>query len=118
AVTARPTCDVVFDVNNFTEGGPPPVVKLIRLSNHDAQPATVEFKLWLRVPGGGPLPLVNGGADYTVQLPPHRDLDHSNVPLFTVGPSTRRGTYELACVLSSPVTGEIFGRWLDTFSVR
>jgi hypothetical protein len=116
--TARPGCDVVFDVQEFTEGGQPVTAKLIRLTNDDAQSVTVEFKLWLRLPGLGPLSLVNVGADSRVQLPAHFHHDSSNVILFPVTPATPRGTYELACVVGNPVTGEIFSRRIDRFAVR
>jgi hypothetical protein len=113
----RPVCDVVFTQQTFVDGQPV-IPRLIRLANNDAQPATVEFKLWLRVPGLGAASLVNVGADSSVQLPPHFHSDFTNVTLFTVTPAFRRGTYELSCVLSDPITGEIFNRRVDRFSVR
>jgi hypothetical protein len=115
--TARPGCDVVFTHQTFVDGQPV-IPFLIRLANNDSQPVTVEFKLWLRLPGLGAASLVNVGADSMVQLPPHFHPDFTNVTLFTVTPAFPRGTYELACVLSDPITGEIFNRRVDRFSVR
>jgi len=113
----RPKCEVVFTQLTFGEGE---VVtpRLIRLRNMDTKPVAVEFKLWLRMPVFGPVALVNVGADSQYQLPATYDREFNYVRLFTVTPDFPRGTYELACTLADPATGEVLSRSVDRFGIR
>lgn len=112
-----PTCDVVFSMTTFGDGEPV-TPHLLRLSNSDTKAVTVEFKLWLRMPGFGPVSLASVGGDGKFQLPGNYHNEIRNVPLFTVTPDYPRGTYELACTLTDPTTGEVIDRRVDRFGIR
>ncbi len=112
-----PKCEVVFTQPTFVDGEAV-TARLIRLSNNDTNPVAVEFKLWLRMPGFGTVALVNVGADSQFQLPANYNKEFNNVPLFTVTPDFPRGTYELACAVTGPATGEVFSRRVDRFGIR
>jgi hypothetical protein len=113
----RPKCEVVFTQPTFVEGEFV-TPRLIRLRNMDTKPVAVEFKLWLRMPVFGPVALVNVGADSQYQLPATYDREFNYVRLFTVTPDFPRGTYELACTLADPATGEVLSRSVDRFGIR
>jgi hypothetical protein len=113
----RPRCEITFTLPTFMNGQPV-TPRMVRITNNGTRPAAVEFKLWLRAPGLASVPLVNVGADSSVQLPAGYHKEYERIALFTVTPDFPRGTYELACVLSDPVTGEVLSRSVDRFGVR
>ena len=79
--------------------------------NTSTSAVPVELKVWLEVPGVGPLTISRGGADGSVAFP--AGLVAATKPpftLFTVELWGRARTYLLGCRLVHPVTGKTKGR--------
>jgi len=98
-----PVCDIQMSQTSYT-GDETVTAQVFRLANLNPNAVAVEWKVWVTIPDGISLPLVNVGADRSLILPPGFDHDFGPVAL---GPATRfpLGTYELNCRLLDPVTG-------------
>ena len=92
--------------------------QVLRLANPGPNPVPVEWKLWLIIPDGTLVPIINLGADGSLVLPPGFDQDFGPVPLFPVTANTPLGTYELNCRLLDPVTGRQLALDLNPFVIQ
>ena len=97
-------CSVQLDSPSYSEGTP--VNLSVKLSNTSTSAVPVELKVWLEVPGVGPLTISRGGADGSVVFPAGYAATKPPFTLFTVGAQHARGTYLLGCRLVHPVTGK------------
>jgi hypothetical protein len=93
------------------------IAQTLRLGNPGEILLAVAIKMWLGVPGGPPIGVVNVGADGSVQMPAGFDQNFGPVPLFTVTPALPRGNYEFSCRLFHPVTFEQFAEDLNPFTI-
>ncbi|PYV08264.1 MAG: hypothetical protein DMG07_26320 [Acidobacteria bacterium] len=88
-----------------------------RLKNPDTRAAAVEAKVWLGIPGGAPIAILNIGADGSFALPANFDADPGPVSLFTVGNSTPQGGYEFGARVLRPKTGGLLSEDIHSFSI-
>jgi hypothetical protein len=116
APPAKLTCDVTLDRSAYFDGDT--VVASIRLANHLAGSVKTEIKLWLEVPGFGPVPVANLGCDGSVDLPAGFDQTYGPAALFTVSPTFPRGAYAYDCRMVDPTTGRLLTLDLSPFSIE
>jgi hypothetical protein len=90
----------------------------IRFANPSASTKAIEAKVWVEVPGVGPLPVLNVGVDGRLSLAPGAELALGPATLFSVGPTTIRADYQLNCRILNPVTAARVAQELNQFSVR
>lgn len=105
--------DVYFDGDVFT-------ADVFGLANPTlgAEPAAVEWKVWLEPPSQPPLSFLNIGSDGTLVLPGGLDVDLGPVSFFTVISGMDRGFYSLNCRLIDPTTGEQKALDINVFEVQ
>lgn len=90
-----------------------------RLANTRANPINVELKIWLQVPGIGPLALINIGSDGSFQLPATVDLPIISAPLalFPVA-GLPKGDYQLGGRAIEPSSGRPLSLNVASFTVQ
>ncbi len=98
-------CDLEVDAASYGDGASI-VATRFRLANASASAVAAELKIWLRLPDGTPLELIDVGADGGYVLPAGFDTDSGPVALFGVTSDWPRGDYELGCRFLDPVSGE------------
>ena len=74
--------------------------------------------MWFEVPGFAPISVLRFGADGSVSFPAGLNQNLGPATLFTVAPSTPRGTYAFSCRVVNPVTGAEFTHDLNPFEIQ
>jgi hypothetical protein len=110
-------CDIQLNQAIY-HNGDPVTAQVWRLGNQDVSPLAVEFKVWFEVPGTAPISVLRFGADGSVSFPAGFNQNIGPATLFTVAPSTPRGTYAFSCRVVNPVTGAEFTRDLNPFEIQ
>ena len=110
-------CDIQMSQETYAEGDIV-TAQVFRLGNTGQEPLTIEWKVWLTIPGASPSPIVNIGADGSISFPPASDEDFGPAQLFPVTSEAPRGRYALGCRLFDPVTGETFTADVNLFEIQ
>ena len=83
-------------------------------SNHDQH---IELKTWLTGPEGKPVPVGNVGADGQYQIPSGSDEEYGPVQVLPVTDQMSAGHYEFSTRMLDPVTGEVLGENIKSFTI-
>jgi laminin B (domain IV) len=110
-------CDIQLNQAIY-HNGDQVTAQVWRLGNQDTSPLAVEFKVWFEVPGFAPISVLRFGADGSVSFPAGLNQNLGPATLFTVAPSTPRGTYAFSCRVVNPVTGAEFTHDLNPFEIQ
>jgi hypothetical protein len=110
-------CDIQMNKTTFVDGEQV-VAQVFRFANTAPAAIPVEFKLWIDVPGIGPISFGRGGADGSVVFPVGFDLNFGPLALFTVPSTLPRGTYAFSCRMLQPVTGAPLTADLNPFEIK
>jgi hypothetical protein len=108
-------CDTAVNAKDFltmetVEAG-------ILFRNGAATGRAVEAKVWIERADGFLVSAINVGANGSTFLPGGFENTQPLSPLFTVGPSTILGDWQIGCRLLDPITGETLAEDLDPFQV-
>lgn len=103
-IDPMPFCDIATSQDIYTVGETisASVARLVNLG--ETSPA-VRLQIVLIPPSGGPVVLLDRGADGSFLLPSGTEIDRGPIDLDTVDPGVPLGTYSLNCRLSAPATG-------------
>ncbi len=106
-----------FPQYNYTYGDTVSLAQF-RIANPTAAIATLELKVWLEVPGKGPISVFTMGADGSLILTPGSDLNLEPLKAFKVTDDLPAGTYQLKCRAMDPATGQTFFENASSFEIR
>ena len=87
-----------------------------RVSNPSNSSQSVELKTWMSGPGVNPVSVGNVGADGLYVLPPGLDEEYGPVEL-RVSPGMLGGKAQFSARILDPVTGEIVGETVKSFTL-
>jgi len=113
----RATCDIQLNKTSFVNGDAI-AAPVFRLANLTAAPLSIEFKLWLEVPGVAPISIARAGENGAVVLPASFNQNLGPITLFTVSAAFPRGVYAFSCRVLDPVTGLLESEDLNAFDVH
>jgi len=114
---ASPICQAQLNKASFVNGEVV-LAQTLRIANPSTSPLAIEYKFWLEMPAGPPVTFARGGADGAVVLSPGFDQNFGPLNVFTVQPSSPRGTYGFNCRFIDPITGALQAEDLNTFTVQ
>jgi hypothetical protein len=95
-----PVCDIQMSKASYVNGEPV-MAQVLRIANPGTAPVFVEIGVWSEVPGATPSPYGNFGVSRDLPLPPGYNHNFGPRTLFTVAPSSPRGTYWFNCRLKT-----------------
>jgi hypothetical protein len=116
-IVGGPICDIQLNQTSFMDGDAV-VVQVFRFANPTTPAVAIEFKIWLEGPGFSPIPILRGGEDGSVVLPPGFNIDLGPFPLVPVVPALPRGPWGFSCRMLDPVTGALLSEDLNPFVIR
>jgi len=94
------------------------VAQVFRFTNTASIAVPVEFKMWIEAPGFPPTSVRRAGADGSVSIAAHANVNIGPFTLFVVSASAPRGAYAFSCRLLDPVTGAVESASLQSFIVQ
>ena len=99
----RPECDIQLSQSIYLDGETL-TADVFRYANLSPDPVAFEWKVWLDIPGIGPIGIV----DFPFPpLPSGTDVDFGPLPLLPFDASLPRGEWELSCRLVESLTGRL-----------
>lgn len=93
------------------------IAQSLRVTNTTGVTQAVEVKISFLVPGAGPAPFANLGADGSLSFPSGFSQDFGPLVIATVTPGFPRGAYEMTCRMRDPVTGELLAEDRNPFVI-
>ena len=115
-VDTAPFCDVEMTKNNYI-GDDEVIAENLRLVNLGGSDVTARVQLVIQPPVGPVRILFDKGSDGSFRIPARSAEDRGPRTLFSVEPSTPRGTYTLGCVARVPGSGALIARDVASFTV-
>lgn len=113
----RAECDIQMSQQTYIDGETARADSIL-FTNMTGAAVSVEWKIWLIVPGISPIGVVNIGADGSRVFQDGTSLELGPLDLFTIMPNLPRGSYEFSCRLLDPTTGRLLLEDRNFFDVQ